>query len=51
MICARCDERIKPGQNYVTRDIETGSAAAPTVYLHAWCRQAAVTQPLRYPAR
>jgi hypothetical protein len=40
MICAHCDERIKPGQDYAKRDVETGSAA-PTLYLYAWCRQAA----------
>ncbi|MGI5143884.1 MULTISPECIES: hypothetical protein [unclassified Streptomyces] len=39
MIRARCCEWwIKPGQNYVKRDVETGSAA---LYLHARCRQAA----------
>jgi hypothetical protein len=50
VICARCDEPIKKDEPYVKRDVETGSAAAPDIYLHAWCQRIEAAQPLRYPA-
>jgi hypothetical protein len=49
MICARCDRRIKPGEDYVKREVETGSGAAPDIYLHVRCQPDPATQPDRYP--
>lgn len=34
MICARCDQRIQPGQDYETRDHFAASGAGCTIYLH-----------------
>lgn len=34
MMCARCDQPIRPGQAYETYDIPSPSAFGATVYLH-----------------
>jgi hypothetical protein len=49
MICARCDKAIKADEKFVKRVVETGSAAAPDVYLHDWCQRIEAEQPRRSP--
>lgn len=34
MICARCDETIRPGQDYDAEPIHAGSGPGETAYLH-----------------
>ncbi|WP_328436846.1 hypothetical protein OHA71_06280 [Streptomyces sp. NBC_00444] len=34
MMCARCDQPIKPGQPYETHDIPRPTGAGATVFLH-----------------
>ena len=40
MICARCDQPIKPGQGYETAAKFSPSTGGATIYLHkGWCKK------------
>jgi hypothetical protein len=34
MICGRCDQPIRPGEEYSTHDMPSSSAAGITIYRH-----------------
>lgn len=37
MICAKCDQAIRPGQQYEKRDIHSASASGTVVHFHVVC--------------
>jgi hypothetical protein len=49
MICARCDNPIREGEQYVTRDIESASGPGAVIRVHVSCRPDAATHPRKYP--
>lgn len=51
MICARCDEPIKPHEGRQEFTPDTASGAAPTAYIHAWGCKAPPHQTAPYSIR
>ncbi|WP_267905276.1 hypothetical protein [Streptomyces marianii] len=37
MICAQCNQGIRPGEQYETRDIDGESGAGTTLHFHIVC--------------
>lgn len=54
MLCARCDQPIRPGQSYTTYDHHSASAGGATIHMHSHCprspHQAVQEPPLVLPA-
>ncbi|MFD5031972.1 hypothetical protein ACFWM0_16375 [Streptomyces sp. NPDC058405] len=50
MICARCDQPIRPGEPYTTQVEHGGSGAAPDTHAHDACPQPPSRTPPRHRA-